>query len=62
MHDQNSNNLPELLSNAVKSKFLCENKNSEIWTSDQQEYLMEEKQLNLKILEKAQSYENLNLI
>lgn len=53
---------PELLSNAVKSKFLCENKNSEVWVSDQQEYLMEEKQLNLKILEKAQSYENLNLI
>lgn len=53
---------PELLSNAVKSKFLCENKTSEIWASDQQEYLMEEKQLNLKILEKAQSYENLNLI
>ena len=53
---------PELLSNGVKSKFICEVKEADVWTSDQQNYLSEEKQLNLKILEKAQAYANLNII
>ena len=53
---------PELLSNGVKSKFICEVKKADVWASDQQNYLSEEKQLNLKILEKAQSYANLNII
>lgn len=52
----------ELLSNAVKSNFICEQKNLDTWTSDRQNYLDEEKQLNLTILEKAQSYSKLNIL
>ena len=53
---------PELLSNAVKSNFICEQKNLDVWASDKQNYLDEEKQLNLTILEKAQSYAKLNIL
>lgn len=46
----------ELVSNGVKSNFICENKLNDIWNLDGQEYLKEEKQLTLKILENAQVY------
>ena len=45
----------ELVSNGVKTNFICEKKDNEIWTSvPQQELINQEKQLTLKILELAQ--------
>ncbi len=44
---------PELISNAVKTKFLCEILENENWYKDNIEYINEEKNLTLKILEIA---------
>ncbi len=49
----------EYISNAVKSNFICENKNQDIWTTDGNEYVDEEKVLTLKILEESQKYSSL---
>lgn len=46
----------DFISTGVKSKFLCESKNQEIWKTDGREYLEEEKILTLKILEASQKY------
>ena len=43
----------ELITTGVDTKFLCENKDKDIWVSDEKEYLQEEKQITLKILEIA---------
>ena len=43
----------ELTTTGVSSNFLCENKKDNVWTSDDNEYLEEEKQITLKILEIA---------
>ena len=51
----------DFISTGVKSKFLCENKNQEVWKSDGKEYLEEEKILTLRILEEAQKYSSLAL-
>ena len=49
----------EYISTAVKSNFICENKNQDIWTTDGNEYVDEEKVLTLKILEESQKYSSL---
>lgn len=49
----------DLVSNGVQSTFLCEQRKNNIWEMDGIEYLKEEKNLNLKILELAQEYSNL---
>ena len=49
----------EYISTAVKSNFICENKNQDIWTTDGNEYVNEEKVLTLKILEESQKYSSL---
>lgn len=46
-------NSPELISNAVKTKFLCETRENQNWYKDNIEYINEEKNLTLKILEIA---------
>ncbi len=43
----------ELVTTGVDTKFLCENKDQGVWVSDNNEYLQEEKQITLKILEIA---------
>ena len=43
----------ELITTGVNTKFLCENKNNDIWVSDDKEYFQEEKQITLKILDIA---------
>ena len=43
----------ELISTGVATKFICETKNNENWILDNKNYLSEEKQLTLKILDKA---------
>ena len=43
----------ELITTGVTSKFLCEKKTNDIWVSDNNEYLNEEKKIILKILEIA---------
>ena len=40
----------ELISTAVASRFICENKSNDLWVSDNNNYSEEEKQLTLKIL------------
>ena len=49
---------PDYISTGVRSKFLCENKNQEIWQADGEEYFEEEKMLTLKILEASRKYSN----
>ena len=49
----------ELISNGVKSSFNCEENNNSIWETDGIDYIQEEKNLNLRILELAQAYANL---
>ena len=49
----------EYISTGVKSSFICENKNQEIWINDGKEYVDEEKVLTLKILEASQKYSSL---
>ena len=43
----------ELISTGVSTNFICEKKVGGSWISDNQDYLEEEKQLTLKILEIA---------
>ena len=49
----------ELISNGVKSSFNCEENNNGIWETDGIDYIKEEKNLNLRILELAQAYATL---
>ena len=51
----------EYISTGVKSSFLCENKNQDIWISDGKKYFEEEKMLTLRILEASQNYSSLAL-
>ena len=46
----------EYVSTGVKSSFLCENKNQDIWITDGKKYLEEEKMLTLRVLEASQKY------
>ena len=43
----------DLITTGVSSNFLCENKANETWSSDNIDYIEEEKQITLKILEVA---------
>ena len=43
----------DLVTTGVTSSFLCEIKQDQVWVSDQKEYIEEEKQITLKILELA---------
>ena len=47
----------ELITTGVSSSFLCENKNNETWSPDGNNYIEEEKQITLKILEIAGALE-----
>ena len=49
----------EYISTGVKSNFICENKSQDIWITDGNEYVDEEKVLTLKILEESQKYSSL---
>lgn len=40
----------ELISTAVSSRLICENKSNDLWVSDSVQYVEEEKQLTLRIL------------
>ena len=46
----------DYISTGVKSSFICENKNQDIWVTDGREYFEEKKMLTLKILEASQKY------
>ena len=46
----------EYISTGVRTNFLCENKNQDIWKSDGKEYFDEQKMLTLKILEASLKY------
>ena len=46
----------DYISTGVKTNFLCENKNQDIWKSDGKEYFDEQKMLTLKILEASLKY------
>ena len=50
----------ELITTGVSSNFLCENKLNETWSSDNIDYIEEEKQITLKILEIAGKLEKAN--
>ena len=50
----------ELITTGVASNFLCENKVNETWSSDNVDYIEEEKQITLKILEVAGKLEEAN--
>ena len=50
----------ELITTGVSSNFLCENKVNETWSSDNIDYIEEEKQITLKILEVAGALEKAN--
>ena len=43
----------DLITTGVDTNFICENKSNNTWFSDEIEYLEEEKQITLKILEIA---------
>ena len=43
----------ELISNGVKVKLLCQQKSNDDWYNDKSEYILEEKDLTLRILEIA---------
>ena len=47
---------PDLISTGVKTGFICEKLIDDVWQSDGQEYIQEEKQITLKILESARQY------
>ena len=47
----------ELITTGVSTSFLCENKLNETWSSDNIDYIEEEKQITLKILEIAGTLE-----
>lgn len=46
----------EFVSTGLNTKFICENRQNSIWAPDGQEYVNEEKNLTIKILEKSQYY------
>ena len=50
----------ELRSDSVETSFICEDQINSIWVNDSLNYISEEKQLTLKVLELAfnYSYEN----
>ena len=48
----------ELVSNGVKTKFICEQKEMQEWYDDEQDYAIEEKNITLKILEAASRLKN----
>ena len=50
----------ELITTGISSNFLCENKLNETWSSDNIDYIEEEKQITLKILEVAGKLEKAN--
>ena len=50
----------ELITTGVSSNFLCENKVNKTWSSDNIDYIEEEKQITLKILEVAGKLEKAN--
>ena len=47
----------DLITTGVSSKFLCENKLGDNWNKDNIDYIEEEKQITLKILEVAGTLE-----
>jgi len=51
----------ELVSNGVKVTLLCENKIDEEWYSSNEDFVEEEKQLTIKILQEAASISSSNL-
>lgn len=48
----------DLITTGVNSSFLCENKQDQVWISDKKDYIEEEKQITLKILEIAGNLSN----
>ena len=50
-----------ILSTGVSTKFICETKVDGVWKNDNENYVKEEQQLTLKILEKASNLKNTNL-
>ena len=51
----------ELITTGVTSSFLCETKQGQVWVSDLKDYIEEEKQITLKILEIAGNLSNTTL-
>ena len=51
----------EMISTGVSTKFICETKIDDVWKNDKGNYINEEQQLTLKILEKASNLKNTNL-
>lgn len=51
----------ELISTGVESVFVCENKQADLWVTDNKDYYQEEKQLTLKILDLASTLANTSL-
>lgn len=51
----------ELITSGVSTNFICEENINEIWLSDNKEYIQEEKQITLKILETAGSLANTDI-
>ena len=51
----------ELITTGVSTNFLCETKQDQIWISDMEDYIEEEKRITLKILEIAGSLSNTTL-
>ena len=51
----------EMISTGVSTKFICETKVDGVWKNDNENYVKEEQQLTLKILEKASNLKNTNL-
>ena len=51
-------NSQEIVSDGVSSKFICQNKNKDVWTNDGSNYNNEEKQITLKILSEASALSN----
>ena len=50
-----------MISTGVSTKFICETKVDGVWKNDNENYVKEEQQLTLKILEKASNLKNTNL-
>ena len=48
----------DLVTTGVNPSFLCENKQDQVWISDKKDYIEEEKQITLKILEIAGNLSN----
>ena len=58
MFVKNSCIIKDLITTGVNSSFLCENKQDQVWISDKKDYIEEEKQITLKILEIAGNLSN----